>query len=133
VFKAAILAADMSLCAECVALILDELPVGAGDDSEPRLAAAAKVSDAAAPGRAPRAAGSGAAAVAAKKASAGKPPGAATTSVKRPAGSAGKKNAAGAGAGAGDAVSPLERDIKDIADLLRSFMSRVMASAAPTA
>ncbi len=53
VFKGALLAADMALCAECVALILDEMPIGVGDDSEVPVTAADR-SHAPGPSRAKR-------------------------------------------------------------------------------
>ncbi len=136
VFKAALAAADMALCSECLNLILDEMPV-VEDDHElgkPR-ASVGKVVDTAATASGSKktressgkpASGSATVSPPAR----GKAASSATTGSGKHPGRINSASGSSDGPQAATSVSPLVRDVKEIAELLRVFLTRVMSTSA---
>ncbi len=143
VFRGALVAADMNICSECLNLFIDELPTTAGVVS---LTSGPKPEGGDASKGDGKKSKSGGGAGGAKGAQ-GRGKGAAEGKQEERrkdgdgggGGGRGKEKPGGgvsAGAGSTDDSPPpagaaLERDLKDLLELLRSFISRVMLASAP--
>ena len=130
-FKGGLAAADIALCAACMGLLIQELPVGQARAEPPPPAGSEKpAKKGAAASTTPKAAAKPTATPERKAA------GARADSPARRAGSAERASGGGSDAPA-EAPDPaksiagtaaLEKDIKDIVEVLKSFVCRVMAS-----